>query len=133
MKLYVASKLSNAPLLLHKRHLWKGAPFNIEVTSRWLDLVGHEVTASAEDFRDFWLIDLMDIRGSDALFIYGEPEHGSLRGALVEAGYALGCGLPVIACGNAPCFGTWKHHPMVRHFFGIEEAELYLANLARKR
>lgn len=118
---YTASKLCHASKWLALRSLWPEVHF----TARWPHLVGNvsdeEVNAAL-----FWLRDIADVQKSDVVLLYAEEgEH--LRGALVEAGAALGLGKRVICVGDHPDYGTWRFHPMVTRLPTLEAARADLA------
>lgn len=79
-----------------------------------------------KDFSNFWLIDIYDVLRSEFTLVLGMAVDGPLRGALVEAGAAIASGARVICVGDAPCFGTWKHHPLVTHVPRLIDARTHL-------
>lgn len=89
--------------------------------ARWLKHNQLGTLDSPENARGFWQEDVEDIRNSDRLLIYGTIEE-HLRGALVEVGVAISWGVPVLAVGNHPDFGTWQWHPVVNRYATIPEA-----------
>lgn len=116
--IYTASKIHNAALF---RTLRMNYP-EFEFTARWIDLDQHEGTATTLDFRRFWIIDVADVCRSDFVLVYANTSDEPLRGALVEAGVAIGRGIHVLAVGDARCFGSWHNHPFVERFWGLPEA-----------
>lgn len=121
MKVYPASKLSRAPLWREAERLYP----NLFLTARWLRHVEIGTPDSPENARDFWPEDFDDIRSSDAVFVWAEGEE-HLRGALVEAGYAIAHSIPVYVIGEHRDYGTWQYHPMVQRVSSIGEALLDL-------
>jgi nucleoside 2-deoxyribosyltransferase len=79
------------------------------VVSRWPYLLG-SVPETSE--KGIWINDFADIDHADCVIVYGK-EGDQLRGALVEAGYAIAKGKRVFVLGEHECFGTWKGHPLV--------------------
>ena len=120
-KVYTASRLERQPL-------WRALTTDpdwdfIEWTAQWVgQKIDQEAEVSPEDYRALWSMDLYDVRRSDFLLLFGED---GLRGALVEAGCALGNGIRVLAIGlNAD--HSWTYHPMVTRLPSLEEARYYL-------
>lgn len=112
MKVYVASKLNHAEMWKNYRANW--AP-EIEVISTWIDNYDPDDLGVNTEFAAGWSQNLIEVRSCDVVLCYGERSD-QLRGALVEAGAALGLGKPVIGVGDSESFGTWKHHPNVYWF-----------------
>lgn len=108
LKVYTASKMKHAPkwLELHRNNK------HIYCHARWLKHTQIGTEDSADNAGEFWLQDEEDVKNADVLLLYAEEgEH--LRGALVEAGIAIGHGIPVIVVGKHHDYGTWQHHPGV--------------------
>lgn len=123
IKVYIASKLQYAEQFQGYREAWKAE--GIDLHARWhdqaaLEHLDHELTP--EDFHIFWLVDEEDVKQSDAVIVYG-CECDKLRGALIEAGIAIGQGILTILVGECPDFGTWQHHPMVARADSFEHAK----------
>lgn len=77
--------------------------------ARWLkhNMIGTpDAPGEAEEF---WRQDIQDVMSADAVMVYSE-ENEPLRGALVEAGVALACGIPVYVIGDSISYGTWQYH-----------------------
>jgi hypothetical protein len=126
IKVYIASKLHYADKFQKLRATWKND--SIDLHARWHDQAaleheGHSL--SPEDFHIFWSVDEEDVKMSDAIILYGES-HDKLRGALVEAGMAIGAGILTILVGDCPDFGTWQHHPVVVKADSLEHARTML-------
>lgn len=119
--IYTASKLCHASMWKELRGKWPEVFF----TARWPDLVGR-VPDDGRNAQIFWLHDIADIRKADAVLLYAETgEH--LRGALVEAGAALGLGKQVICVGDHPDYGTWRKHPLVTSCDDLAAARLEIS------
>ena len=109
IRVYTASKLHYAPLW---RKINEENP-HIFFHARWIKHVAIGTPDSPENAIRFWVEDEEDVRTADAVLIYAKPgEH--LRGALVEAGIALACGVQIIVVGEHPDYGTWQYHPRVK-------------------
>jgi hypothetical protein len=124
---YLAGHLADAKKFQAIRKEWDkadGLP-RIYVNSRWIDLVGL-LSESAALAREFWQMDMEDIAQAAALVIGTTNSKAPLRGALVEVGAALSCGIPVLVVGTHPSFGTWQHHSGVIHVDSYDEAFLWL-------
>lgn len=113
---YTASKLKHAKMW---RGLREERP-DIAFTARWPDIEG-KVEDSAENAVAFWTHDIADVRRADAVLVYAEADE-HLRGALIEAGVALGLGKQVVVVGDHPDYGTWQHHPLVQRARDIGHA-----------
>lgn len=123
MKVYTASKLAQAP---RWRALAAARP-DIEFTARWAAYVGwpeddpRHVADTPENAVGFWVEDEEDVRRSDAVIVYAEPEE-RLRGGLVEAGMGIVLKKTVIVVGEHKDYGTWQYHPTVRRVATLDEA-----------
>jgi len=117
---YTASKLRHGPMWIRLREERQDVFF----TARWPDIEGH-VPDTPENAVAFWHHDVADVRKADAVLVYAEPED-KLRGALVEAGIALGLGKQVVVVGDNADFGTWQYHPLVQRAKTIDEALLLI-------
>lgn len=126
INVYIASKLRYAQRFREMRDSWKKD--KIFLHARWFDHEQHEDSATDDDFRIFWRVDEHDVKSSNAIIVYGE-RNDELRGALVEAGMAMGAGILTIVVGDAPAFGTWCHHPMVVRASTLEHAKQMLLRL----
>lgn len=129
-RLYTASKLSDCQYWLDFRTLYAD---KVDFTARWLDFFS--ANGSFDDAkmplsikRAGWVTDIDDVRFSDAVVVKA-PSSGNLRGALVEAGVALGLGRPVYLLGDCPDYGTWQHHPLVYRMCRFENVVTDLLSL----
>ena len=116
VRIYIASKMHHAE---RWRGLYDELP-DVHICSHWPFLEPF-VHPSGENARKFWHDDVQDISDCHALIVYAE-EGEKLRGALVEAGIAIGMGRPVIVVGEHPDFGTWSFHPKVSRATTLAEA-----------
>lgn len=105
-----------------RRYREQGVP----IISSWIDEDGEGETA---DYVELWQRIEKEIRASHTLVFYAERDDFPLKGALTEAGIALGAGKHVIVClpdlGALPRsyrpVGSWIAHPMVRRRDDIDE------------
>lgn len=98
----------------------------LRVTSTW-----HKDFEAAKDVPvnalKFWAQDFDDIEyQSNVMLVYQESED-KLRGALIEAGFALGINsakrkFPVIYCGNDFWAGTWAYAEAVLRARSFDDA-----------
>lgn len=109
MKIYVASKLRHAD---YWKQLAAGSLRNFTINSRWLWLRVGRCDDDLIYAKLFWQENIEDVSAADVVLVYAEPDD-ILRGALVEAGAAIALGIPVIAVGDNPSYGTWVGHPLV--------------------
>jgi hypothetical protein len=141
MSIYTASRTRHA-------HRWIEARANgIRINSTWIDADDASLSVAVAPSGDSWdahwthpMVDLWrrcveEARDADALILYREDGE-ELKGALVEAGAALGAGKPVFAVGfNGPndmkAF-SFLYHPMVLQCEDLETA-FELATALEKR
>lgn len=124
---YVASRAS----IPERSAMWRslraeGWP----ITSTWIDEAGEGETA---DFAELWDRIVREIAAAGKLVLYAEQEDFPLKGALIEAGIAIGMGKPVVVClpgvdlnsrTSAPV-GSWIAHRAVTRIDQITEAMSY--------
>lgn len=121
---YVASRASiPARAEMWRRIRAEGFP----ITSSWIDEDGEGQT---DDFGELWVRIYHEIECSETLILYAEPTDFPLKGALIEAGIALGMRKPIIVClpnvalegrTHRP-IGSWIQHPAVTRLDMLEEA-----------
>lgn len=97
------------------------------IISTWIDEAGEGETA---DFGDLWWRITTEIFMAEKLVLYAESSDFPLKGALIEAGIAIGLGKPVVVClpgivlherSMAP-IGSWIAHRNVRRIDRISDA-----------
>ena len=122
--LYVASRATIAERSAMWRRLRdQGVPIN----STWIDEAGDGETAC---FTELWGRITDEISRSSALILYAEESDFPLKGALTEAGIAIGLGkrVGVVTPGVAyearsmRPIGSWVSHPLVTRFETIGDA-----------
>lgn len=90
--IYVASRASIPERSLMWRQLrddgW-------QITSSWIDEAGEGETA---DFTELWDRIMREIAAARKLVLFAHSDDFPLKGAILEAGIALGMGKPVIVC-----------------------------------
>jgi hypothetical protein len=113
--IYVASRAS----IPERSAMWrKLRDTGVPITSSWIDEAGEGETAS---FGELWPRIVGEIARSTAILFYAEPSDLPLKGAFVEAGIAIGMGIPVYAVlpgiGRGVYsfrpIGSWLAHPLV--------------------
>lgn len=126
--IYVASRAS-VPARSEMWRRLRESGWNI--TSTWIDEAGEGAT---EDFTELWWRIGAEIAKSAGLVLYAEREDFPLKGALIEAGMALGMEKPVYVClpgillgarTDRP-IGSWIRHPLVHRVETVEEVRRYL-------
>lgn len=117
IRVYFASKLHHAP----KWRALCAANSHFVAHARWLKHIAIATPDKPEDAPEFWLQDEQDVRDSDVVIVYAEGDD-HLRGALVEAGIALACGIPVFVVGEHKDYGTWQYHPGVYKMPDLDSA-----------
>jgi len=116
ISVYVASRAS----VPERGQMWRDIREQgiVNVTSTWIDEDGLGETA---DMGELWWRISEEIARSDKLVLYAESDDFPLKGALIEAGMALGMGKRVVVClPGVPVFepsfrpiGSWINHPLV--------------------
>lgn len=131
IKVYTASKLKEGPRWRQLANDWP----EVEIVARWpfLHVNGEGAPAWPDNCAAhgavFWQHDFEDVANSNVVLVYGE-ESDVLRGALVEAGIAIGLGIPVIVVGKNAGYGTWQFHSLVRRVDNFEAARSLLKLMA---
>lgn len=119
-KVYGASKMTH-------RQFWKDlreSEPDIEWTAHWPDM---ECEDTPDLCKFFWTKDHVDIARSDFVLCYAGPgANDQLRGALIEAGIAIGLGKRVVIIDEyrytAGIYGTWQYHPQVLRAESLKQA-----------
>jgi len=115
-RVYVASRAS----LPERVDMWRAyRAEGADILSTWIDEAGEGETDS---FGELWSRIEAEIRAADRLVLYAELEDFPLKGALVEAGMAIGMGKPVFVVlprillepRSMRPLGSWAAHPLVR-------------------
>lgn len=118
---YIASRASIPERAAMWRRFREGG---VRITSSWIDEAGPGET---ECFTELWERIFGEIVAADVLVLYAEAGDFPLKGALIEAGIAVGLGKPVIVClpdvhleglTHRP-IGSWIMHPLVRRIDDI--------------
>lgn len=130
LAVYTASNLTHAMLWRALRAEWSEVNF----CARWpWQHINDDGTAKWPDDKAFgsvfWEHDFQDVQRSNVVLCYAEPQD-VLRGALVEAGMALGMGKLVITVGSNESFGTWQHHSRVLQVKDLSSARTLLRLMA---
>jgi hypothetical protein len=99
--IFIASKTRHAARWRALRSA--GAP----IVATWIDEAEPGQTASEAEL---WVRCVREAAGAEALILYREAGE-ELRGALVEVGAALACGVRVYVVGDVEA--SWKYHPQV--------------------
>ena len=97
------------------------------ITSSWIDEAG---VGETDSLSELWERIGKEIARSSRLLLYAESDDFPLKGALIEAGLALGMGKPVIVClpnvelDPLSCrpIGSWINHPLVTRCDDLQEA-----------
>lgn len=133
-KIYVASRAS----VPERASMWRvfRRHYGVQIVSSWIDEAGEGETG---DFTELWDRITAEIVSADYLVLYAKDGDFPLKGALIEAGIALGLGKPVIVClphvrlDERSCrpIGSWIRHRLVTRNDKIHEA-LGVAKEARE-
>ncbi len=122
--LYVASRAS----VPARAAMWRALrEAGWPIVATWIDEAGEGET---ESFTELWARIEREIRSARGLIVYAEPGDFPLKGAYLEAGIALGAGLPVAVVmpgvdlepRSARPMGSWIRHPRVTVCATPEEA-----------
>lgn len=129
--LYVASRASVPERPAMWRALRDGQGWRINAS--WIDEAGEGETV---DLGELWARIEGEIRACDGLILYAEPGDFPLKGALVEAGIAIGMGRPVAVVLSDPSIleprsfrplGSWAKHPLCRLCATVANAKAWIA------
>jgi len=119
-KVYGASKLDYAAQWRDLADRWSP---KVDLHARWPTQFYGNMEDTPENARVFWTADIEDVMRSDAVLVVADLYfQRPLRGALIEAGVALGQGKPVFVVGESKCYGTWQYFPGVIRCKDIEHA-----------
>lgn len=122
--IYVASRAS----LPERSAMWRAHRSDgYPIISSWIDEAGEGET---ENYAELWSRIEREIASSRALLLYAETEDFPLKGALIEAGIALGMGKRVIVClpgvdlqgRTMRPAGSWIAHGRVQRIDNIKDA-----------
>jgi hypothetical protein len=121
--IYVASRAS----VPERGEMWrKFRRQGIPISSSWIDEDGQNQT---DDFGELWERITNEIKSSNAVVLYAEDDDFPLKGAFIEAGIALGLGVPVVVClpnvtltQSFRPIGSWIAHPLVSRVDDVEAA-----------
>lgn len=123
-QIYIASRAS----IPERAARWRDyRARGVLITSSWIDEDGAGQTA---DFTVLWMRIEMEIANSHRLVLYAEADDFPLKGALIEAGIALGMGKEVTIClpgvelsdRTFRPIGSWIAHPLVVREDNIDRA-----------
>lgn len=90
--IYVASRAS----IPERSAMWRRLrDEGWQITSSWIDEAGEGETA---DFTDLWDRIMREIAAANKLVLFAETDDFPLKGAILEAGIAVGMGKPVVVC-----------------------------------
>ncbi len=112
-RVYTASKTRHAQVWRDVR-----AAGQVDVVSTWIDEAEQGQTAN---MAELWARCLREVRSADALILYRPIRGEHLKGALVEAGIALGSHKPVYFVGDPERY-SFLNHPFVVRPASIAEA-----------
>lgn len=119
--IYVASRTKHAKMWKSLRHV--GWP----IRASWIDEAGESQTG---EFWELWERIRSEIQQCSAMILFAEPDDFPLKGALVEAGMAIGFGkmvcvvLPRVKLeerSDRP-IGSWIRHHSVKLCDSLEDA-----------
>lgn len=116
-KIYLASKLKHSKDVIN---MIVDNVFDVTWTNRW-QWFENVVSDSKENAQHFWENDFDDVDAADAVIVLGYKED-VLKGALVEAGYAIAQGKLVICVGLSESFSTWQYSQRVLRADSIDTA-----------
>jgi len=122
---YVASTMHHRGMWKHYRRLW--ASQGVRIVSSWIDCGDDHDRQSPLHYGGAWISNVREITEAKALLCFGSGKD-ILRGALVEAGVAIGQHKPVIIIDvvdpipGHPRWGTWQYHPLVHYAASPEDA-----------
>jgi hypothetical protein len=122
--IYVASRAS----LPERPAMWRRLrDEGWNIVSTWIDEAGDGET---DDFSELWNRITREIQSACKVVLYAEQCDFPLKGAIVEAGIALGMGKSVVVClpgvvldgRSSRPIGSWVSHPRVYRIDDLNEA-----------
>jgi hypothetical protein len=129
MSIYVASRAS----IPERGEMWRQFRENgVPIISTWIDEDGEGET---EDLQFLWSRIRNEIDQAHSLVLYAEAGDFPLKGALIEAGIALGMGKPIfivlpgVELDPKSCrpIGSWIKHPLVERVDSVQDAMVFAA------
>ena len=113
MRIYIASKTRHAAK-------WRALRSDgYDIISTWIDEAG---PGESQDLPDLAKRCVSEAKSADVLVLYCEPGD-VLKGALIEVGAALACGVPVREVGRCDSIQTaLRHHPLWTAWCSVEKA-----------
>ena len=126
LRIYPCSKTKYADMWKDFRS--KQKELGIEIIGTWIDQAGANET---DDLTRLWLNISGEVSYADVLVLYAPTlESFPLKGALIEAGMALGhCNAVHVVCGDLELtgrtlspLGSWICHPEVTLFQSVQDA-----------
>lgn len=121
---YVASRAS----VPKRSEMWRFLrDSGMLINASWIDESGPGETA---DIAELWARIESEIRRSVGLILYAEAGDFPLKGALIEAGIAIGIGIPIRIVAPKVTLepvsfrplGSWVRHPMVKFSATVGDA-----------
>lgn len=119
MRIYTASVLAHYSMWIGLRSNpdWKKFTWS----ASWPEAYAKDKVETREKAVKFWAQDIKEVLSSNAVLIYAERDD-ILRGAICEAGAALGQGIDVLIIGDCSSLSTWQYHPLVTKVPNFPEA-----------
>lgn len=121
---YVASRVNHAGMWKDLRRKWRAQ--DVQIVSTWIDSasLGREEGYTPLFLSGEWIQNYRDVQTAKAVVCYVETRDNDLRGALVEAGIAMGMHKPVLIVGDLDhrSWGSWQYHPLVSACRDLESA-----------
>jgi hypothetical protein len=130
--IYVASRAS----IPERSAMWRTLrKMGWQITSSWIDEAGEGETA---DFTELWDRIMREIGAAHKVVLYAEQDDFPLKGAILEAGIALGMGKPVVVCLPGVALdgrtrrpiGSWIEHRGVTRIDKLHEAMAFAVSRA---
>lgn len=129
--IYVASRAS----IPERAAMWRQYRANgFPIISTWIDEDGPGQSVS---LRDLWERVVREVASAERLVLYAESDDSPLKGAFIEVGIALGCGVPVfvvapnvIIDSSFRPLGSWVAHPNVTMCGSLDDAFVGPSNAA---
>jgi hypothetical protein len=118
--IYIASRTRHADKWREARET--GVP----IISTWIDEAGPGETS---DYPDLWTRCTNEAKTAKAVVVFCEGGE-TLKGALIEAGAALGQGVPIFTVGLDAKEHSWVTHPLVTQCRSLTEAIIRAVDMA---
>lgn len=116
-RVYFASKMCHGEIKVNH----KDVDIYVNSHARWYKDQYHKTEVKPQNIIKFWRETITNIKRSDAVIIYAEPEE-ILRDSLIEVSIASDLNIPVFVIGDHKKYGRWQYHNDIYFYGTLEQA-----------